>query len=122
LIRADAEAEKKVSSETSPRFAAKLALLSLYLLRDGRAREGANYLERARRIYRGGTPVQEAGIRLLLGESLLLLGRREEAVTLLAEGRAFYAANFPAAFPHRIVVDELLARAQGGLAPKHEKR
>ena len=117
LARADVEAEKKVSkvsSETSPEFSTKLAILSLYLMRDGRAREGAIYFERARQGFRGGTPAQEAQRRLYLGECLLLLGRRDEALILLEEGRAFFAANCSPTHPQRIYAEELAARARDG--------
>ncbi|HEY9283148.1 MAG TPA: hypothetical protein VIP46_06810, partial [Pyrinomonadaceae bacterium] len=113
LVRADAEAEKKVSSETSPGYNGRLALLSLYLLRAGRTREGATYFERARRGFGGGTPSHQADVRLSLGECLLLLGRRDEALPLLEAARAFYAANFPATLPSRVLAEELAARARG---------
>ncbi|MGA9996168.1 MAG: serine/threonine-protein kinase [Pyrinomonadaceae bacterium] len=115
LARENVEAEKKTISETSIKFGQKLVILSLYLLRDGKTAEAKPVFEKAYRIFQNNRQDEATYFTFLLdmGECLLLLNRRDEALPLLKDFYERARVNFPANYHETIRVEKLLKQAQG---------
>lgn len=97
--------------QTSVGFGKHLIRLSVNLLRSGsKSAEAGQTFERAFQIFLSNRKEAETAPDFLLdiGESLLFLNRRAEAVPILEEMRGIYRANYPPNFYARIRAEKLL--------------
>jgi serine/threonine protein kinase/Tfp pilus assembly protein PilF len=105
---------KNQMPETSVGFGRVLAGLSIYLLRDGKREEAARHFERAYRIFQNNRQEAKAtpDFFLNVGEYLLLVNRRAEALPILEDTCELYRTNYPPNFRARIRAENLLERAR----------
>jgi len=97
---------RKTVPETSVRLGTHLAHLSVFLLRASRSAEAKPVFEQAYRIFQYNNHDEEAShdLKTRIGECLLLMNRRAEALLLLEEICEFYQANYPTNFYYRVGV------------------
>ncbi|MDQ4123020.1 MAG: protein kinase [Acidobacteriota bacterium] len=115
IERATIEDMKNLMPQTSVGFGRQLARLSVYLLRYSvKTGEAKLYFDRAYRIFQENR--QEANespdFGYFLGEYLLLLKRREEALPILEETVELYKTNYSPNFRYRVRAEKLLEQAR----------
>ncbi|MDQ3799165.1 MAG: hypothetical protein M3384_06935, partial [Acidobacteriota bacterium] len=112
--RMTVEDMKNQMPETSVGFGRLLAGLSIYLLRDGKREEAERHFERAYRIFQNNRREAKASPDFFLhvGEYLLLVNRRAEALPILEETCELYKTNYPPNYRARIRAEKLLERAR----------
>ena len=116
LQRVRVEAMRKTLSATSVILAGELARLSVYLLRVGHTAEAKSVFAEAYRSFRthhhDSDEEASLDLKIYLGEALLLLKRRDEALPLIKAAYEFSRANLPATHRERIRAEELFAESQ----------
>lgn len=123
LQRAAVAAARRTVPATSLHLAGNLAALSVSLLRAGRAAEAGPVFEEAYRIFRrhDAGEGEQLNLKIQLGESLLLLGRRDEALPLIEAVYEFARANLPPKHRYRVRAEAVYAESRAGARPGAHK-
>lgn len=117
VLRAQVAARRKTLPNTSVTFAQELAALSVVLLRAGRTAEARPIFEESYRMFRRNDYGEEVmqNLKISVGEALLLLQRRDEAVPLIEAAYEYSVANLPPKHRDRIHVEAVRAESRAGV-------